>query len=333
MLQLAVGVGGQRCRRAVFTAAENQLRLRLPHIAKALVSGGLQAESPAIGLETALELAIPETNAHHPIPLLGFDIQSRPFFQLLAAWLRRLGGGRRNDGTERGRKIDVGDLSTECAWIRARQIAQHRNGKMLVRKSDQIGPVTGIRTGMGNDIEAAIFSDLEAGRVAELRAVVERSALLQLVDQRLSTDAGGVEVLIPKRQIPHRRQKAGRAHRIEIRDAEFEAIVARGVAIGRLLDNFGMVVAEVRLRHAERREQARAGIGAKRLAADPLHHLRQQRIAGIGIEMFRARREIERLLPRQDRQNIGVRDQVERITPAGQRQQLPLVAQAAGVMN
>ena len=88
MLQLAVGVGGQRCRRAVFTAAENQLRLRLPHIAKALVSGGLQAESPAIGLETALELAIPETNAHHPIPLLGFDIQSRPFFQLLAAWLR-----------------------------------------------------------------------------------------------------------------------------------------------------------------------------------------------------------------------------------------------------
>ena len=94
-----------------------------------------------------------------------------------------------------------------------------------------------------------------------------------------------------------------------------------------------MVVAEVRLRHAERREQARAGIGTKRLAADPLHHLRQQRIAGIGIEMFRARRKIERLLPRQDRQNIGVRDQVERVTPAGQRQQLPLVAQAAGVMN
>ena len=59
----------------------------------------------------------------------------------------------------------------------------------------------------------------------------------------------------------------------------------------------------------------------------------KQREAGVGIEEFRARLEVEVFLAGHHRQNIGVGDQVERVAPAGNRQQLPLIAQTAGVVQ
>src|ERR1700675_2313128 len=91
---------------------------------------------------------------------------------------------------------------------------------MLVRESYELSPITGVCAGVADDIQAAIFSDLKTGGIAELGAVIEISSLLQLTDQRLSTNTGGVEILIPKRQILDRRQKTRRAYRVKIRDAQ-----------------------------------------------------------------------------------------------------------------
>src|SRR6478735_2565636 len=125
---------------------------------------------------------------------------------------------------------------------------------MLIRKPDQISQVTGIPAGMVDGVQATVFSDLEAAGIAELRAVVEGSPLLQLLDQRRAADTGAVEIFIPERQILDRRQKTGCTDRVEIGNAQAETDIATAgrIAIGDVLDDFGMIVPEMAARHSKR---------------------------------------------------------------------------------
>src|ERR1700738_1249534 len=94
---------------------------------------------------------------------------------------------------------------------------------MLIRESHQFGPVTGIAAGVVDDIQAAVFSDLKTGGIAEFGAVVKAPPLQHLVNQCLPANTAGIEILIPKRQIPDCRQQARRTYRVEVRNAQAEA--------------------------------------------------------------------------------------------------------------
>jgi len=109
---------------------------------------------------------------------------------------------------------------------------------MLIREPYEISPVTGIRASVADDIQAVIFSDLKASSIAELRAVVKVSSLLQLIDERLSTNTSRIEIFVPKRQILDRCQKTRCPYRVKIRDAQAETTIMGGVAVGYVFDDF-----------------------------------------------------------------------------------------------
>ena len=62
-------------------------------------------------------------------------------------------------------------------------------------------------------------------------------------------------------------------------------------------------------------------------------HDRKQRIAAVRIQVPLARREIQVLLLSQHLQYVVVRDQVARVAPAREAEQIPLVADPARVMR
>ena len=97
---------------------------------------------------------------------------------------------------------------------------------MLVREPYQISPVTSISASMADNTQAAIFSDHEAGGIAELPVIAKESSLLHLIDQRLSTDTSRVEIFVSKRQIldrtrhrPLDAERVGNAQGARLRDA------------------------------------------------------------------------------------------------------------------
>ena len=84
----------------------------------------------------------------------------------------------------------------------------------------------------------------------------------------------------------------------------------------------GQILMEVRACHAERPEDPLFAKQGKRFPAHALHDLREQCEASTGIEILRARREIQMLLTEQHAQNLVLADDVFH-APTGEGQGLP----------
>ena len=94
-----------------------------------------------------------------------------------------------------------------------------------------------------------------------------------------------------------------------------------------------MVVAERRARHPQRLEDALVREGAERPARDALDRDREQRVAGVAVEVLRARPEVERRLARQEIEDVALRDDVASPAPARHLQQAPLIPDPARVLR
>src|SRR5580693_6124264 len=131
---------------------------------------------------------------------------------------------------------------------------------MLFGKTQQIGTVARIRAAVIDRFKTAILSMYQPERIIQLFAAVEFAALQLLGDHRGAAHSGIVEVLIPVRQILNGGEEAGGANGIEICHAQPEHIstLALLVAIGNMFHDLSMVVAEMRVLHAERFENTAA---------------------------------------------------------------------------
>src|SRR5262249_40417386 len=104
------------------------------------------------------------------------------------------------------------------------------------------------------------------------------------------------------------------------------------VANGVVRDDFGVIVAEVRVGHAEGLKDIFGGVCAQRKAGDALHDETQERVAGVAVHMLVARLEVEVLLTGDDGHDVVIGDEILRVAPAGEAEKSPLVAEAAGVV-
>src|SRR6516162_11570146 len=125
----------------------------------------------------------------------------------------------------------------------------------------------------------------------ELLPIAQLARLQHLLDHPRAARTGVVEILVPQRQVLDCRQEAGSTYGVEIRDADSESILRGHVTVSHVLDDLGVVVAEVRVLHAERLEDARRGKLPKRLAAHAFYYLGQQCVARIAVHMFGTGRE------------------------------------------
>ena len=80
MLHFSADVSRQRSWRSIFTSLEDKLGLWILDVAKPGVVRCFQIRDPAVGVETTLETASSQADAHNSIALVRIDIQSRPFF-------------------------------------------------------------------------------------------------------------------------------------------------------------------------------------------------------------------------------------------------------------
>ncbi len=134
-------------------------------------------------------------------------------------------------------------------------------------------------------------------------------------------------------RIAERREHAAVADDIEVRHPGLEpAPRVAHVADGERVNRLGVVVTDARVDHAERPEDALGGEPPERLPRGARDDNRQQHVAGVAVQEFRARLEVERAL---------APDQIEQATvgqrtvggPAGEGEQAEVVAQAAGVVQ
>jgi len=126
-----------------------------------------------------------------------------------------------------------------------------------------------------------------------------------------------VEVPLPDQQVAGSGEQARGAVVVEHRNADLpvsvRALPVRGRAVR---DDHRVVVVEMGIPHAERREHVLRGKSTEREAAHPLDDDRQQREAGVAVQIFRARREIERLLASDDAKDVVLGDRIVLAPPA-----------------
>src|ERR1700720_1491346 len=93
-----------------------------------------------------------------------------------------------------------------------------------------------------------------------------------------------------------------------------------------------MIVAILRVRHFQRRENIFGGEFAQALAADALNNYRKQEKSGVAVEKVAAGSEVEGLLPDDQRERVGVGGHAGGID-SGELHQAEVIAQAAGVIQ
>jgi hypothetical protein len=123
---------------------------------------------------------------------------------------------------------------------------------MLFRKAYQVGSIPGIGAAVIHRVEATVCIVLKAECVFELFPTDQFPELQLLLDQFWYTDARMVKVVVPPRQIFDRGHKTGGSYRIEIGPAQAVVIIPVDMAVGDMLHNLGVVIAEVRILHIER---------------------------------------------------------------------------------
>ena len=181
---------------------------------------------------------------------------------------------------------------------------------------------------------AAVRAVHETVRVGDLRAAGQRRRLLDLAHGVPAADLARPEVPVPAGKVLDGGEEAAGADDGEVRDAE--AVAARAVrlvGVGAVPDEQRVVVAERRARHPQRLEDALVREGAERLARHALDRDGEQRVAGVAVEVLRARPEVERRLARQEIEDVTLRDDVASPAPARHLQQAPLVPNPARVLR
>ena len=98
------------------------------------------------------------------------------------------------------------------------------------------------------------------------------------------------------------------------------------------MDNAAVILVEVGARHGQGAEDAVLAKLWKRFTRHSGDHFGGERIAAIGVEVARARNEVQLLLVKQQSQDLFLGDHVIQ-APAGQGQRLPLVTDAARVLE
>src|SRR5271156_7119868 len=124
-----------------------------------------------------------------------------------------------------------------------------------------------------------------------------------------------VKIFVPQGQIVDRRQQAGGAHCVEVRDADQKGILGGLISIGDIFDDLGVVVAKPRIVHLQRLKDVGGREFAKGLSTHPLHYLSQQGVARVAVQVSGAGRKIQVPLARHNSQDVVVGDQVKRVTP------------------
>jgi hypothetical protein len=148
-----------------------------------------------------------------------------------------------------------------------------------------------------------------------------------------AADAGVLQVRDPAGQILHGGEQARRAGVGVAEHGVPEAAVAGGgVRVGAAGDQVLVVVVEVGGAHPQRREDAALHPRREGLARGAGDDLRQQRVPHVGVHVLGTGREVEFALLPEELEDVVPRDHVVQ-PPPGQRQQLPLVAEPAGVVD
>ena len=93
-----------------------------------------------------------------------------------------------------------------------------------------------------------------------------------------------------------------------------------------------MIIVEVRVAHPERSKDSLLREVVERLSGHALHDHREQREARVRVDPLVTRLEVECFLPGDDSEHIVFGYQVI-VPPPGVSQQLPLIAQSAGVVH
>ncbi len=137
----------------------------------------------------------------------------------------------------------------------------------------------------------------------------------------------------PPGQVFGGREETGRADvRIVQRHDRKSAASGGAVRVSAVFDDHLVVVVEVRVIHPERLKDFFRRKISERLAAHALDYYGQQRVPGVGIEMLLARLEVQFLLMAHHLQYVIFGDDIVE-PPARHCEKLPLVAQAAGVVD
>src|SRR6185369_5266752 len=84
------------------------------------------------------------------------------------------------------------------------------------------------------------------------------------------------------------------------------AAAPRGISVRPILDQRRMIIATLGCAHPERLQNRSGSNVAQRLPADTLYDLAEQKISGIAVEILCPGRKIQRLLPRDDRERVGI---------------------------
>src|SRR5262249_42775729 len=161
-------------------------------------------------------------------------------------------------------------------------------------KASQVRAVARVGAAMIDGGQPLVLPYHQPKGVVELLAVVEFAALEHLLHERRAADLWVVEVFIPLLKIFDRGMKAGGSDGIEIRDADFKWLPRLLFIPNRVvLDDFRVIVTEVRVGHAERPEDILRRVLTERHPADSLDDQSHQRVTGIAVDVPVARLEVE----------------------------------------
>src|SRR5258708_11068990 len=211
---------------------------------------------------------------------------------------------------------------------------ENGNEEALARDGCHLRAVTGISPAVFHRGQTFVFARNESESIVESFAIVEFSALKHLPWKRGTTDTGLIEVVIPEREIFDRGVQTSCPGRVKVGETHAETSALFGfVSIGIVFDDHAVVVTEKCMGHAERFKDILGSELTKRCAADALDDNGHQRVARVAVDVFLSRLEIQVFLGREDRHDVIIRNQVERITPSGELEQIPLIAKAAGVID
>ncbi len=215
---------------------------------------------------------------------------------------------------------------------RSRRVAQRDHAQVPRRDHEHRASVAAVRPAVRERPHARHVAEGERERVRNRLAVVQTAGLLQLRHAFFPADSPGLEIRIPLREVFDRREHAAVADDVELGLAEAKAGRRRLVADGPMRNQLRVIVAKLGVRHPERLEDVVGRVVAQRLPGRALDDHRQQRVAGVAVQKFVARREVEILLTAHEIDELRLGEQpVAR--PPRQCEKCEVVAQPARVME
>ena len=222
----------------------------------------------------------------------------------------------------------------ERSRVDGAEVARRDHAQVLVGEAKDVCLVSHHRTAMLDNRQSAMRTDLVAECIGQRIAVVEHTACVNQLLERVTANLMRVVVLVPFPQVVDVGVEPARAHLVEVldvRNAKAASAITL-VAHRTLLHDVARIIMKVRVCHAERHEDLRVGELAEGLSGYALDELREQEVAGVAVRVRVAGFEAQSLLPENERKRSGVRKDI--LEPvAAQAHQRVDVANAARVVN